>query len=200
MVHFATIILLFSTLLAPVAADATTYAVIEGHEITDGDVITAVGYVPSNESELAKVVKGLVERKIILGLAERREITCTDAELDRTLGLIADIRGANKFLAAEDYRSYIREEIIIGKYIDEYVYPRVSASEEDIERLFLLVPGEFVNPVPKTRSRLKEIFPLYRNAVHNRYVKIELARLLRTEVEAVEKFLEIKYYVDTDKK
>jgi hypothetical protein len=200
MVRGAIIILLLSILLAFAAASATTYAVIEGHDITDGDVIAAVGYVPSNDSELAKAVKGLVERKIILGLAERKGITCTDAELDRTLGLIADIRGANNVLAAEDYRSYIREEIIIGKYIDKYVYPRVSASDEDIERLFLLIPGEFVNPVPTTRSRLKEIFPLYRSAVYNRYVKIELARILRMEVEAVEKFLEIKYYVNTDKK
>jgi hypothetical protein len=200
MVRRAIIISLLPTLLATVTAGATTYAVIEGHEITDGDVIAAVGYVPSNESELAKVVKGLVERKIILGLAERKGTTCTDAELDRTMGLIADVRGANKFLAAEDYRNYVREEIIIGKYIDEYVYPQVSASDEDIERLFLLIPGEFVNPVPATRSRLKEIFPLYRNAVYNRYVKIELARILRMEVEAVEKFLEIKYYVGTDKK
>jgi hypothetical protein len=187
-------------MLALPNADATTYAVVEGHEITQGDVITAVGYVPSNNSELANVVKGLVERKIILGVAERKGITCTDAELNRTLALIAKTRGHNNVVPVEDYRRYIREEIIIGKYIDEYVYPRVSASEEQIERLFLLIPGEFVKPVPATRSRLKEIFPLYRNFVFNRYVKLEVARILSEEVEAVEKFIELKYYIDIDKK
>jgi len=195
-------------LLAPAAAETATYAatetatyaVVEGHEITDDDVIAAVGYVPSNSAELAKVVEGLVERKIILGLAERNGTTCTDTELNRTLGLIAKTRGANDVLPADDYRRYIREEIVIGKYIDEYIYPTVDVSDEQLERLFLLIPGEFVKPIPATRTRLEEIFPEHRNEVYNRYVKIEAARLLREEIEAVEDFIEIKYYIKIDKK
>jgi hypothetical protein len=180
--------------------ETATYAVVEGHGITDVDVIAAVGYVPSSAAGLAKVVEGLVERKIILGLAERKGITCTDTELDRTLALIAKTRGANNVLPADDYRRYVREEIIIGKYVDEYIYPTVDISDEQLERLFLLIPGEFVKPVPATRTRLEEIFPAYRNEVYNRYVKIEVARLLREEIEAVEDFIEIKYHIDTDKK
>jgi hypothetical protein len=192
----ALIIILF----APAAAGTATYAVVEGHEITDIDVIAAVGYVPSSAVELANVVEGLVERKITLGLAERKGLPCTDDELNRTLSLIAKTRGTNDVLPADDYRRYIYEEIVIGKYIDEYVYPTVYVSDEQLERLFLLIPGEFVKPVPATRTRLEEIFPAYRNEVYNRYVKIEVARLLREEIEAVEDFVDIKYYIKIDKK
>jgi hypothetical protein len=181
-------------------AAATIYATVNGHEITQSDVITAVGYVPSGSTELTAVVTGLVERGIVLELAERKGLTCTDAELSRTLTLIGKTRGTNNTLPDADYRRFIREEIIIGKYIDKYVYPRVTVSEEQLERLFLLVPGEFVRPVPATRTRLKEIFPLYRNGVYNRYVKIEVARILEEDVAAVKNFAEIKYYVNIDKK
>lgn len=187
-------------LLTPTFAGSATYAVVEGQAITDVDVVAAAGHVPSNAAALANVVEGLVERKIILGLAEREGLECTDGELNRTLALIAKTRGANDVLPADDYRRYIREEIIIGKYINEYVYPKVSAPDEQIERLFLLIPGEFVKPVPTTRTRLEEIFPVYRNEVYNRYVKIEVARLLREEIEAVEGFIDIEYYIKTDKK
>lgn len=180
-------------------AAATVYATVNGYEITQSDVITAVGYVPSDSRELADVVTGLVERGIVLELAERKGLICTDPELSRTLALIGKTRGTNNVLSDGDYRRFIREEIIIGKYIDEYVYARVSVSEEQLERLFLLIPGEFVRPVPSTRTRLKEIFPLYRNEVYNRYVKIEVARILQEDVAAVKKFAEIKYYVNIDK-
>ncbi len=187
--------LLFATAAAP-----TTYATAGDHAITQGDVIRAVGYVPSYPGELADVVTGLVEREIILGLAERKGITASDAELNRTLALISKTRGTNNFLAAEDYRRYVREEIIIGKYIDEYVYPRITISDEQLERLFLLIPAEFVKPVPGTRTRLLDIFPLYRNKVLSKYVKIEVARLLREDIGAVEKLADVKYYIKVEKK
>jgi len=187
-------------LFVPAAAGAATYAVVEGQAITDGDVVAAVGYVPSDAAGLANVVEGLVERKIVLGLAERKGLECTDAELNRTLTLIAKTRGANDVLPADDYRRFISEEIVIGKYIDEYIYPKVYVTDEQLERLFLLIPGDFVKPAPAARTRLEEIFPAYRNEVYNRYVKIEVARVLREEVEAVENSVDIKYYIKTDKK
>jgi hypothetical protein len=68
--------------------------------------------------------------------------------------------------------------MLISKYIDLYVFPRIKADEETLTNYFVDNASSFIKRPPRDRVTLEKIYPQYRNEVLYRYVKREIGRIL----------------------
>lgn len=169
-------------------------ASVEGDVIDEGDVIAAAGYLPKGE-KLREVVDGLIERRIILSLAENKALGASDDEVNRAAALAAKAYRPTGSADAATFRRYLAEEIVISKYIDLYVFPRIKADEETLTAYFLRRPDLFIKRPPQNRATLKKMFPRYRNEVLYRYVHAEVGRLLREAGNEARAGLDVEIYL-----
>lgn len=159
---------------------AKTLATVDGKAITEVDVSAFLGYVPSGAA-LREATEALVEREIILSLARSKALSVSSEEVSRAVTLAARAHLPPAGAGGTASRQYIAEELLISKYIDLYVYPRIKADEKTLTAYFVDHAGNFMKRPPRDRAALKEMFPRYRNDVLYRYVKREIARLLAEE-------------------
>ena len=183
---------LFAALAAACAGKAL--ASVGGEVIGEGDVIAAVGYLPKG-GKLREVVDGLVERKIILSLAKNKALAASGDEANRAAALAAKAYRPTGNVDAATFRRYLAEEIVISKYIDLYIFPRIKADEETLLAYFLKRPGLFLKRPPQDRAALKKMFPRYRNEVLYRYIRAETGRLLRESGNAARAGLNVEIYL-----
>jgi hypothetical protein len=179
--------------VAAAACGGKTLASVGGEAITDGDVIAAAGYMPKGE-KLREVVGGLVERKIIFMLGKSKALAASADEVNRAATLTARAFAPAGKVDGTAYRRYLAEEIVISKYIDLYVFPQIKADEEKLTEYFLKKPGLFIKRPPQDRAALKKMFPAYRNEVLYRYVRAEVARLLRESGNEARAVLNVEIY------
>lgn len=152
--------------------------------VTDADVIAAVGRLPTGPA-LRGTVEKLVERKIILSLAKRKALAASSDEVERAVSLALKSHRPGNDVDLTSFRKSLAEEIVIAKYIDLYVFPRIEAREEVLKAYFLKRPSLFMSRPPRDRAALEKLFPRYRNEVLYRYVRAEIERILRETGNAV---------------
>jgi hypothetical protein len=140
-----------------------TLATVDGKAITEADVTAT---------------EALVEREIVLALARAKALTVSREEVSRAVTLAARAYPPPAGSGGAASRQYIAEEILISKYIDLYVFPRIKADEETLTNYFVRNAGSFIKRPPRDRATLEKIYPRYRNEVLYRYVKREIGRLL----------------------
>ncbi|HUV87931.1 MAG TPA: hypothetical protein VMX79_12570 [bacterium] len=169
-------------------------ASVGGEVITEADVIAAEGYLPKGE-KLRETVDGLVERKIILSLAKNKALGASSDEVNRAAALAAKAYRPTGSVDAASFRRYLAEEIIIAKYVDLYVFPRIKADEKTLLGYFLDRPALFIKRPPQDRGALKKMFPRHRNEVLYRYVRAEVGRLLRESGNAARADLNVEIYL-----
>ncbi len=184
-------LVMYAALAAP--CRGKTLASFGSEVITEGDVIAAVGYLPKGET-LREVVDGLVERKIILSLAKNKALGASSDEVTRTTALAVKAYQPTGAVDAATFRRYLAEEIIISKYVDLYVFPRIKVDDERLLAYFLERPSLFVKRPPRDRAALKKLFPRRRNEVLYRYVRAEIERLLRESGNEARAGLKVETY------
>jgi hypothetical protein len=155
----------------------TTLASVGGKVITDADVTLALGYLPEGKA-LREVVATLVERELILTLAKKKALAASADEVARAATLAAKAHRPQAEIDRDLSRRRLEEEIVIKKFIDLYVYPRVRVEEGALRAYFAARPSVFMKRPPRDRAALERLYPQYRNEVLYRYVKKEIIRLL----------------------
>ncbi len=192
-----TILISFSLLynLSAVGVSAETiYAAVGEYKVTSADISYSLGYLPSDAAELKEAVEDMVERYAVLTLAERKGYTVDSKEIDRALALTTKTRGGNTVTPSSTHREYVRQELVISKFIDGHIYPGVEVSDESLLTLFLLNPYIYMKYPPQDKTALKQVFPKYRNAVLNTYVTLQTGRLLAEAIDAARGELDTRYY------
>ena len=154
-----------------------TLAMVDGKAITDADVSAFFGYLPRGGA-LREATEALVEREIILALARGKALSVSPEEVSRAASLAARAHLPPAGSGGAASRKYIAEELLISKYIDLYIFPRIKLDEETLTAYFLDHPGAFLKRPPRDRAALKKMFPSRRNEVLYRYVRREIERLL----------------------
>ncbi|NIT36534.1 MAG: hypothetical protein GTN49_08540 [candidate division Zixibacteria bacterium] len=155
----------------------TALASVGGEVITDVDVTLALGYFPEGGA-LREAVTALVERKIILTLAKNKALAASAEEVSRAATLAAKAHRPPPEIDRDLSRRYLEEEVVIKKFIDLYVYPRIRVEEGALRAYFAARPSAFMKRPPRDRAALERLYPQYRNEVLYRYVKKEIRRLL----------------------
>jgi hypothetical protein len=153
-----------------------TLATVGGRAITEADVSAFYGHLPRGEA-LREATAALVEREIILALARGKALTASPEEVTRAISLAARAHSPPAGAGGAS-RRFIAEEILVAKYIDLYIYPRVKVDEKALTEYFVGHAASFVKRPPRGRAALEKIYPKYRNEVLYRYVKREIERLL----------------------
>jgi hypothetical protein len=169
-------------------------ASVGGKVVTEADVIAAFGYMPKGEA-LREAVGGLVERDIILALAEGKALAAEPDEVTRAAASAAKTRRPAGDVNSETFRRYLAEEITIAKYIDLYIFPRIKVEEKALMEYFLERPSLFMTRPPRDRAALRKLFPRHRNEVLYRYIQSEIKRLLRAAGNAARAGLDVEIYV-----
>ncbi len=169
-------------------------ASVGGEVVTDGDVTAAVGYVPSGQV-LRGTVEKLVERKILLSVARKKALAASGDEVDRAFALAVKSYRPGTDADLANFRRSLAEEIVIAKYIDLYIFPRIDAGEKTLRAYFMKRPSLFVKRPPRNRAALEKLFPRYRNEVLYRYVKAEIERLLQETGNAARSELNVEIYI-----
>jgi hypothetical protein len=154
-----------------------TLATVGGRAITEADVSAFYGYLPRGEA-LREATAALVERETILALARGKALTASPEEVARAVALAARAQFPPAGAGGDASRRFIAEEILVAKYIDLYIYPRVKVDEKALAEYFVGHASSFVKRPPRGRAALEKIYPKYRNEVLYRYVKREIERLL----------------------
>ncbi|HUU57006.1 MAG TPA: hypothetical protein VMW93_06675 [bacterium] len=154
-----------------------TLATVGGKAVTEADVSALLGYLPRGEA-LRAATEALVEREIILALARGKALTASPEEVSRAVSLAARAHSPPAGSGGTASRQYIAEEILISKYIDLYIFPRIKVDEETLTEYFIGNAASFLKRPPRDRAALEKIYPQYRNEVLYRYVKREIERLL----------------------
>ena len=183
------------TLLAfSIPCGGKTLATVDGRAITEADVTSFLGYLPRGGA-LRDATEALVEREIVLALARAKALSVSEEVVSRavTLAARAHLPPAGSGGAAS--RKYIAEELLISKYIDLYVYPRIKADEETLSDYFVNNASSFIKRPPRDRAALKKIYPQYRNEVLYRYVKREIRRILTGAGKDARGELEVEIYI-----
>lgn len=164
-------------LALPPSCFGKTLATVNGKAVTEADVTAFLGYLPRG-AELREATEALVEREVILAVARAKALTVSPEEVSRAATLAARAYPPPAASGDAASRKYIAEEILISKYIDLYVFPRVKVDEETLTNYFIENAKSFARRPPRDRAALKKIFPRYRNEVLYRYVKREIRHIL----------------------
>lgn len=187
-------LLVAAAALMSAAARAATLAVVDGVPITDADVAAATGGDLAGE-RLRVAVDKLVERQLILEIAERKGLAATAEEVNRAAALAAKAYGPNRDTSPGQFRRHLAEEITISHYIDLYIYPRIPTDEATVKAWFVQKAPSFMEKAPRTRAAREEEYPRYRNEAQYYYVRSEIARILGEEAAAARKSARVKVYV-----
>jgi hypothetical protein len=164
-------------LVLPPPCGGKTLAMVGGKAITEVDVEASLGYLPRGGA-LRDATEALVEREIILALARAKALSVSADEVSRARALAARAYPPPAGAGGADSRATIAEDILISKYIDLYVFPRVRVDEETLTNFFVENAASFIKRPPRDRNALEKVFPRYRNEVLYRYVKREIRRIL----------------------
>jgi hypothetical protein len=168
-------------------------ASVAGELITDADVIAAVGYAPKGEA-LREAVETWIQREVVLSLAKEKALAASSDEVNRAAALAAKAHRIEGDVDGASFRGYLAEEIVIAKYIDLYVFPRIKVDDKILLGYFLERPSLFVKRPPRDRAALEKLFPPHRNEVLYRYVRAEMERLLREEGNEARAGLDVETY------
>lgn len=172
----------------------TALASVGGKVITDADVTLAFGYLPEGGA-LREAVAALVEREIILTLAKKKALAASAEEVARAATLAAKAHRPPAEIDRGLLRRHLEEEIVIKKFIDLYVYPRVRVEEGALRAYFAARPSVFMKRPPRDRAALESLYPQYRNEVLYRYVKNEIRRLLAEAGNKARADLAVEIYI-----
>jgi hypothetical protein len=168
---------LLSLLALSLPCGGKTLATVDGRVITEADVTSFLGYLPRGGA-LREATEALVEREIVLALARVKALSVSEEEVSRATTLAARAHPPPAGYGGAASRKYMAEELLISKYIDLYVYPRVRADEETLNEYFIDNASSFMKRPPRDRAALEKMYPQYRNEVLYRYVKREIGRIL----------------------
>lgn len=168
-------------------------ASVEGEVITDADVIAAVGYAPKDEA-LREAVETWIQREIVLSLAKNKALAASSDEVNRAAALVAKAHRIAGDVDGASFRGYLYEEIVIAKYIDLYVFPRIKVNDKKLLRYFLDRPFLFIKRPPRDRAALEKLFPRHRNEVLYRYVRAEIERFLGETANEARAGLNVETY------
>ena len=185
--------ILLISLLLTAAAGAGTLATVGEDKITSADVIAAEGTLPTGE-KLAIAVENLIQRTVILNLARGKGLQVTDAELDRAATLSARAYGPRNTLNDAAWRRYLAQDILIVKYINLYVYPRVNPTDEDLLTFFIAHGGEWEKGLPIAKDARANLFGKYRNETLYYYTRAAITRILEEDGTRARTALKIETY------
>jgi hypothetical protein len=169
-------------------------ASVGGEVVTEADVVAAADHLPSGRA-LRGIVEGLVERKIVLALARDKALGASSDEVNRALALAEKAYPPGADVDSASLRKSLADEIVVAKYIDLYVFPRINVGEELLLEYFLKRPSVFIKRPPRDRVALKKLFPRYRNEVLYRYVRAEIERLLQEAGNDARSSLNVEIYI-----
>lgn len=172
----------------------TTLASVGGKVITDADVTLVLGYLPEGRA-LREAVAALVERELILTLAKKKALAASADEVARAATLAAKAHRPRAEIDRDLLRRHLEEEIVIKKFIDLYVYPRVRVEEGALRAYFTARPSVFMKRPPRDHAALERLYPRYRNEVLYRYVKKEIRRLLAEAGNKARADLAVEIYI-----
>ena len=112
----------------------------------------------------SEALKSLINSKLILAFAERRDLAATPAEIDRAVAGIAQDEGLSVeavYQAAEQqglvrdvYRNELRNQITRMKVLQNIVRGRVSIEDEEVKHLF---DTRYASQEPGMRVRVRHI-------------------------------------------
>ena len=188
---FAGLVIFFA--ISAGACRGKVLASVGGEVITDADVIAAAGYMPEGEA-LREAVETWIQREIVLSLAKNKALAASSDEVNRAAALAAKAHRTGGEVNAMSFRGYLAEEIVIAKYIDLYVFPRIKVDDNDLLRYFLDRPSLFTKRPPRDRAALEKLFSRYRHEVVYRYLRAEIERLLRETANAGRAGLNVETY------
>jgi peptidyl-prolyl cis-trans isomerase SurA len=137
-----------------------TWAVVDGREITRGDVDKAYSragdstQAPSNEEQLTAkltLLNDLILQDILLAKAATLKLAVTDAELDTAYGearknIADDVfqkELARRGLTAADMREGLRRELLTQKVLAQEVGSKIAVSEQEIGEFFSANRAQF---------------------------------------------------------
>lgn len=179
------------TLWCVARTGAETLAVVGDAAITTADVLAALGEIPQG-SKLADALDGLIERQLILNLARQKGLYADEAEVERTRELFNRAFGPETAPAAAETRKFLGEEIVISKYINLYLYPRIKTDDESLKQWFLEGGYTKIKRAPADGKAREAAFSKLRNEILYHYLQAEITRLLAEEVAAARTTTRIK--------
>jgi peptidyl-prolyl cis-trans isomerase SurA len=111
-----------------------------------------------------EALKTLIDSKLILEFAERRDLAATPPEIDQAVAGIAQDEGVSvetvyesaeqQGLGREDYRNELRNQITRMKIMQNIVRSRVQVEDEEVETLF---KQRYSSQDPGVRVRVRHI-------------------------------------------
>lgn len=111
-----------------------------------------------------EALKTLIDAKLILEFAERRDLAASSGEIDQAIAGIAEDEGVSveavyqaadqQGLAREDYRNELRNQITRMKVMQSIVRSRVQVDDADVKALF---EERYASQSPGTRVRVRHI-------------------------------------------
>lgn len=139
---------------------SSAVAVVNGEAITLGEfrkeLATAFRQEPFHDDRLgselkADLINKLVQEKLILQEAGKRNITVSDEEVEKKIERIKkDYPGdsfdrmiVNEFVNADEWRAHLRNDILIGKVTDQAVGENIAVSEKDARAFYDAHAGEY---------------------------------------------------------
>ncbi len=188
---FAGLVIFFT--ISAGACQGKVLASVGGEVVTTADVIAAAGYMPEDDA-LREAVETWIQREIVLSLAKKKALAASSDEVNRAAALAAKAHRTGGDVNATSFRGYLADEIVIAKYIDLYVFPRIKVDDKELLGYFLERPSLFIKKPPRDRAVLEKLFPRYRNQVLYRYVRAEIERLLRETGNATRAGLNVETY------
>lgn len=124
-------------------------ATVNGEPIYAADIQDQISRLPAEMQALYTedvILDELIKEKLILQEAERMGITVTDEDVDARMEEIANsfyitVDQLDDLLAAqnltmEDFREFVREEVLLNKFIDEAVLSKVSVTDTEVETYY----------------------------------------------------------------
>lgn len=112
----------------------------------------------------SEALETLIEAKLILEFAERRDLAATPGEIDQAIAGIANDEGvsvetvyesaARQGLGREDYRNELRNQITRMKVMQSIVRGRVQVEDEEVQELY---DQRYASQAPGMRVRVRHI-------------------------------------------
>lgn len=123
-------------LLAATVARGAALASVGGEAITAPDVVAAEGKLPRG-ADLKEALVKLVERRLVLRQARAKGLDATPEEVNRAATLAFRAYAPNQATDDAAFRRYLAEEIIVKKYIDLYIFPRIVLDDDHLRPFFV---------------------------------------------------------------
>jgi peptidyl-prolyl cis-trans isomerase SurA len=169
----------------PANLPATTWAVVDGHDITKDEVekafrasVDPATLVTDEEILTAKLsmVDDMITQHVLEAKATADKITPTDAEVDKALaerkGTATDaqfeLQLSQRALTLDDVRKGIRRELAVDKLLEKNVTAKAAPTEEEIAAFFNGHRAQFNYAEPQYRVAQIVVTPVADGQARNR--------------------------------